>query len=111
MVSKKIYGIIGLSVLAGITAIATVSGSIAWLNRTASIDNKSNISGSAQIAYFGGGDGTSGDPYIINKPVHLYNLAWLQYIGYFKDNQTDTGGGSIDPSKQPMYCNQAKLYK
>jgi hypothetical protein len=27
-------------------------------------------------------------PYIINAPIHLYNLAWLQYLGYF--NQVDS---------------------
>ena len=42
--------------------------------------------------YFGGGDGSAtideeagtAGPYQIHDPIHLYNLAWLQYIGYFK---------------------------
>lgn len=48
------------------------------------------IEGNTAGAYFASGKGTEDDPYIINKPVHLYNLAWLQYIGYFnKDNDNN----------------------
>lgn len=48
------------------------------------------IEGNTAGAYFAGGSGTEDKPYIINKPIHLYNLAWLQYIGYFnKDGNND----------------------
>jgi len=40
-------------------------------------------------AYFAGGDGSEATPYIINQPIHLYNLAWLQYLGLF--NKTENG--------------------
>ena len=54
--------------------------------------NKAALSsgeGYTASAYFAGGDGSSTNPYIINQPIHLYNLAWLQYLGYF--NQTKDG--------------------
>src|SRR5574344_2343957 len=41
-------------------------------------------------AYFAGGDGSESAPYLIRDPIHLYNLAWLQYLGYF--NQSDSSG-------------------
>ena len=34
-------------------------------------------------AYFNGGNGSQGTPYEIANPTNLYNLAWLQYLGYF----------------------------
>ncbi|XMB72036.1 hypothetical protein RJI07_08000 [Mycoplasmatota bacterium WC30] len=33
--------------------------------------------------YFNGGEGTSGDPYLISEPQHFFNLAYLQDLGYF----------------------------
>ena len=42
-----------------------------------------NFKSSTATAYFAGGDGSSKEPYQITAPVHLYNLAWLQYLGYF----------------------------
>lgn len=45
--------------------------------------------GYTAASYFAGGDGTAATPYLIDKPIHLYNLAWLQYLGYF--NKTSNG--------------------
>lgn len=42
--------------------------------------------GSATANYFNGGNGSKEKPYTITTPVHLYNLAWLQYLGYFNLN-------------------------
>ena len=42
-----------------------------------------NFKSSTATAYFAGGDGSCKEPYQIKDPVHLYNLAWLQYLGYF----------------------------
>ena len=42
-----------------------------------------NFKSSTATAYFAGGDGSRKEPYQIKDPVHLYNLAWLQYLGYF----------------------------
>lgn len=43
---------------------------------------------STASAYFAGGNGSKNEPYKISTPVHMYNFAWLQYLGYFnlKDN-------------------------
>ncbi|MGN0967645.1 MAG: hypothetical protein ACI4O3_00120, partial [Oscillospiraceae bacterium] len=43
--------------------------------------------------YFESGDGTADDPYIIAKPEQFYNLAWLQYLGYF--NRPEEGTTTI----------------
>ncbi len=65
-------------------AITTSAFTFSWFS------NKNNItkdfSGETAGAYFGGGDGTSSNPYIISRPIHLYNLSWLQYIGYFNND-------------------------
>lgn len=51
-----------------------------------------DFSGSSALAYFAGGNGTAADPYEINSAVHLYNLAWLQYLGYFNMNPALNNG-------------------
>ena len=33
--------------------------------------------------FYAGGDGTQEDPYLITRPIHLYNLAWLQQSGKY----------------------------
>lgn len=47
-----------------------------------------NFNSSTASAYFAGGNGSKNEPYKISTPVHMYNFAWLQYLGYFnlKDN-------------------------
>lgn len=82
---KKIaLGISGLALMSA--SLFTVS--MAWYQSL----NKASINGEqgyTASAYFAGGDGSSASPYVINQPIHLYNLAWLQYLGYF--NQTKDG--------------------
>lgn len=55
------------------------------------------VPGKAQVipGYFGGGDGTAEHPYIVSKPIHLYNLAWLQKLGEF--NKTYDSAGVLVP--------------
>ncbi|MGN1099938.1 MAG: hypothetical protein ACI4S9_06300 [Christensenellales bacterium] len=43
------------------------------------------ITATAVSHYFASGNGSKETPYVINKPVHLYNLAWLQDKGIFDD--------------------------
>lgn len=59
-----------------------VSSSLAWLIKRTDI-GAPTITGETEGAYFAGGDGSEEHPYIINKPIHVYNLAWLQYLGEF----------------------------
>ena len=57
--------------------------SFAWLASGKYLNFPSSFGGSATPAYFAGGDGSKDNPFRITKAVHLYNLAWLQYLGYF----------------------------
>lgn len=42
--------------------------------------------------YFAGGNGSKEHPYEITNQRHLYNLAWLQYMGNFnKESSTNSG--------------------
>lgn len=57
--------------------------SFAWLASGKYLNFPSSFGGSATPAYFAGGDGSEKNPFRITNAVHLYNLAWLQYLGYF----------------------------
>lgn len=81
------------------TAVAAITGSIAWFTPTASIDKSKNpLDGSTLGAYFAYGNGTpaseehpNDNVYGITNPRHLYNLAWLQYLGFFNKSESDGG--------------------
>ena len=100
---KKNLAKIGLSALITFSSICVTTGTLSWLSYLVSLDNSyaSNrkIDGSTLGAYFAYGDGIPTDQqgnhrvYGINKPRHLYNLAWLQYLGYFE--KTDNSGNII----------------
>lgn len=47
--------------------------------------------GSSAGTWFHGGHGTADDPYTLTDPVHVRNLAWLQYIGYFNLDEDEDG--------------------
>lgn len=65
-----------------------LSATFAWFRPVASIDKTdSPLEGITEGAYFAYGDGSSQKPYGISKYRHLYNLAWLQYLGFFSDKQ------------------------
>ncbi|MCR5491003.1 MAG: hypothetical protein K6F32_02605 [Bacilli bacterium] len=66
--------------------IGGISSAVAWFSEKASVGEQTSLVGESQGAYFARGTGTATEPFIINRPVHLYNLAWLQYIGYFNDS-------------------------
>lgn len=85
----------GVRFLSGILAAVLLLGTttFCWL----SLANGSRVDfptsfGSAKAIYFESGDGSPADPYLISSPVHLYNLAWLQYLGYFNKNSALTNG-------------------
>ena len=79
------------------TAVVAVTGSIAWFTPTAMIEKKDNpLDGSTLGAYFAYGNGTpaseehpNDNVYGITNPRHLYNLAWLQYLGFFNKDAED----------------------
>ena len=77
--------------------------SIAWFYPAAYIGgnvgsaNAMPIAGTTLSSYFGRGKGTSDSPYVITNPRHLYNLAWLQYLGYF-NNENSPYYFTLDPT-------------
>ncbi len=104
--NKKLHLIVALQIIATITLIITTS--YAWYTnyyiKSAPYDYKTGT----VADYFAGGTGTKDDPYQINHARHLYNLAWLQDLGYFDDADSDTEGiqpyyfeltGNVDMSK------------
>ena len=68
----------------------TVALSQAWFSKTTSLTP--GWSGTSDGAYFAYGNGVKRNqenekdqPYGITSPRHLYNLAWLQYLGFFNE--------------------------
>lgn len=75
-----------------IIAISFSAISFAWLAGGKYLNFPSSFGGSAVSAYFAGGDGSEGNPFKITNAVHLYNLAWLQYLGYFNQREGFNNG-------------------
>ena len=75
-----------------IIAISFSAISFAWLAGGKYLNFPSMFGGSAVSAYFAGGDGSSDNPFKITNAVHLYNLAWLQYLGYFNQRADFNSG-------------------
>ncbi len=67
-----------------------VTSAFAWLSK-ATVIRTDNINGSVLTGYFESGKGTKDDPYILSADTHVYNLAWLQYIGYFNTRVDENG--------------------
>lgn len=64
-------------------AFAFVAVTFCWFSRGELLNFRKDF-GSAKASYFGGGDGSSEEnAYVISSSTHFYNLAWLQYLGYF----------------------------
>ena len=80
---RLVISVVSLTCIA--TGIATAAFSFSWFSNRNDVTR--DVKGYTAGAYFGGGDGSSSTPYIISKPIHLYNLAWLYYIGYFKGEE------------------------
>lgn len=76
-----------MTVLLAIAVTITIN--YAWFVN--SYDVNPLADGSSVDAYYYTGSGTKLDPYVITTPRHLYNLAWLQYLGkYNKDAKSGT---------------------
>lgn len=96
-INKKFFALL----IIGLSAVATVTAaSVSWFTggTTIGFDNGQQvpIEAGAEPSYFAYGDGSSLHPYGIKDRVHLYNLAWLQYIGYFD-------GSSDLQTRQPYF--------
>ncbi len=97
MMKKRILALL-LSLLLLTTALPT----LAWLGFFYDYESEKHdmdgLNGSSATAYFAGGNGSSDDPYILNAPVHVYNLAWLQFMGLLV--KTNEDGKSTQPHFQ-----------
>lgn len=76
-----------LIVILGSTIFATIiaiTNSAAWFTHTAFVGKSQNpFGGTVEDAYYAYGDGTADNPFGISRPRHLYNLAWLQFLGFY----------------------------
>lgn len=86
MLKKFWMGIV--TILCAIAITITIN--YAWFVSGYDVDPLAT--GSSVDAYYLKGSGTELDPYIITTPRHLYNLAWLQYLGTY--NKPTTQGGT-----------------
>lgn len=92
MKKRKLFNFIFLALLS-FTAFCISLGAAtgAWFTRLAT--HTPGWKSGSDGAYFAYGNGKIENaqqkdrPYGITKPLHLYNLAWLQYLGYFETNK------------------------
>lgn len=84
---RRKFKVIALSLLAAFSTATTAISTIAWFKYGVTISFGDGsivpINAGAEAAFFAGGDGSEDHPWEIANRTHLYNLAWLQYIGYF----------------------------
>lgn len=85
-----------LSILLAIGVCIVVS--FGWFTNTEFVEP--DLSGYSISAYFAGGTGAQDDPFQIKTSRHLYNLAWLQYLGYF--NKPGSGNVRNDNDTEHM---------
>ena len=66
-----------------------------WFDNTYNFDK--DILGRTRVNYFAAGEGSQNNPFIINKPEHMFNLSMLQNLGYLEDQDANITG------LQPFY--------
>ena len=95
MKNKRRLKILALTLLATFTSATLVTSAFAWFSEGTNITfdghadpNNVPLQAGAESSYFYSGDGSSDNPFVIKDRIHLYNLAWLQYIGYFDGSDT-----------------------
>lgn len=62
-------------------SLCAVFSTFAWLGLPNT--QPAPVQSGVMLQYFERGDGSSGNPFIIHTPRHLYNMAWLQDLGKF----------------------------
>ena len=87
---KKKFALPSFIALISMTLVGTIASSLAWLSDKRDIEINSKVGGASEGAYFAYGDGSIESPYGIETARHLYNLAWLQYLGYFNKPKNNT---------------------
>lgn len=98
---KKLFAIIAyLSMMMGAVSLSSTFG---WFDNK--VTTGEDVYGESAGAYFAYGNGSKEKPYGISNRRHLYNLAWLQYLGKFNDrdlyfelsDDIDMGGLVLPP--------------
>ena len=84
------------------TVVISIAAVFAWFTNGELIEPDNT--GSSVSAYFGGGDGSEGKPFLIKNSRHLYNLAWLQYIGRFNRPGLKNVPNEKNTSSLTQYC-------
>ena len=70
--------------------IISIGISFAWYTNKKVDDFESpDVTGYSTAAYYAGGDGSAEKPFLIKNSRHLYNFAWLQYLGTY--NKIENG--------------------
>ena len=81
---KRKTSIALLSAVISTGVVIGISSAISWFLPAIVIEASDNkITGTIEGAYYESGEGTEELPFVISQPRHLYNLAWLQYLGYY----------------------------
>ena len=68
--------------------IGMVSFTLAWLSGSSTEVNVTTFEGGVISQYFHCGTGTENDPYVITRPVHIYNMTqlYLELDGFAEEN-------------------------
>lgn len=86
---KKRFGVIA-TIVAAASFFSLITASVAWFEARTDVDFGTGH-GSTAAAYFESGSGKSeAEAYVISSPIHMYNLAWLQYLGQFNTTVSPT---------------------
>ena len=87
MTDNKIYKLILLITIVLLLALIAATLSFGWF-----ADRLLSPSGGEVMpGFYAGGHGTEEEPFLITRPIHLYNLAWLQASGRYNKPNPETG--------------------
>lgn len=85
---KEVLKVLAISAI-GVGLVASlVPASLAWIEKRTELSGPAFV-GETEGAYFAGGDGSEENPYLLTHPIHVYNMAWLQYYGEFNKEDED----------------------
>ena len=102
---KQKFKLLVLGGITMLTAVAFATSTFAWFAYIPTLEfgtgsGKINVGAGSETSYYESGSGDSiDDPYIISNRNHLYNLAWLQYMGMYNK-----------PNIQQKYLNISQKY-
>ena len=101
--TSRIITVLGLNSV--VLSVGVVIATISWYNAKQEIIPTDNVPSSILTGYFESGNGTQGNPYVITRPIHYYNLVKLQETNYGFDSNTyfQFGKQGLDTSAPTEY--------